>query len=71
MVTSGEREEGRGQIGVWDYEVQTTMHKINKAQGYIVQHRELLALFCNNFEGSIICKNTESLCCIPATNITF
>ena len=31
----GERR-GRGKIGVGDYEVQTTMDKINKLQGYIV-----------------------------------
>ena len=29
MVTSGEREGGRGKIGVGDYEVQTIMYKIS------------------------------------------
>ena len=29
MVTSGEKEVGRGNIGVGDYEVQTTMYKIS------------------------------------------
>ena len=29
MVTSREREEGRGSIGVGDQEVQTIMHKIS------------------------------------------
>ena len=30
VVTGGEREEGRDKIGVWDQEIQTTMHKIDK-----------------------------------------
>ena len=29
MVTSGEREEGRGKIGVGNSEVQTIMHRIS------------------------------------------
>ena len=40
MVISGKKEGGRGKIWVGDYEVQTTMYKINKLQGYIVQPRE-------------------------------
>ena len=44
------------------------MHKIDKQQGYIAQHRKIQPLFCNNFKGSIIYKNTESLCCIPEIN---
>ena len=31
---------GRGNINEWDEEVQTTMYKMNKMQGYNVQHRE-------------------------------
>ena len=32
VVTNGEREVGRGKVGIWDYESQTTMYKIsNKA----------------------------------------
>ena len=30
-----EGEEGYGIIGVWDYEIQTTIYKIDKRQGYI------------------------------------
>ena len=44
------------------------MHKISKQQGYIVQHRDMWPLFCNNFKWSIIYKNIESLCCTPETN---
>ena len=45
VFISGEREVGRGKIGVGDEEVQTTMYKINKLQGYIVQHREYSQYF--------------------------
>ena len=41
---------GEGQERVWDQEVQTTMYKIDKQQGYIVQHREIYPLFKNNFK---------------------
>ena len=42
---------GRGKIGVWDQEIQTTMYKIKKQQGYIVQHRELQHYFVITFNG--------------------
>ena len=35
-----ERKRGRGQVWARDWEVQTTMYKINKLQGHIVEHRE-------------------------------
>ena len=37
MVTSEEREGGRGNTGLEDGQVQTTRYKINKLQGYILQ----------------------------------
>ena len=66
VVTSGEREGGRGKIGVGEEEVQTIAYKINKLQGSIVQHS---TIFCSNYKWSIIYKNFESLCCTPKTNI--
>ena len=33
---------GRNKIGGWDEETCTSMYKLDKQQGYIVQHRELL-----------------------------
>ena len=45
MVTSREREDGRGKTGVGNSEVQTTMYKINRLQGYIAQHREYSQYF--------------------------
>ena len=47
------------------------MYEINKQQGYMVQHRELQLLFCNNVKWSILHKNIECLCCIPESNIIF
>ena len=43
------------------------MYKINKLEGYIVEHREINPLFYN-FEQSIIYKNIKQLC-TPEANI--
>ena len=51
VVTSGEREGGRGKIGEEDQEVQTTMYKINKLQGYTVQHRKHSQYFIITLNG--------------------
>ena len=32
-------------IGVWGLEIQSAMHKINKLQDYIIQHREYSQYF--------------------------
>ena len=32
---------GEGWDGVWDSEIQTTMYKINRQQGYIVPQMEI------------------------------
>ena len=50
VVTSGEREEGRGKRRVGDQEVQTTMSEINKLEGCIIRHREQSQY--NNYEWS-------------------
>ena len=38
MVTKGGRGEGAGRdkLGVWDSQIQTTVHKIDKQQGFTV-----------------------------------
>ena len=36
MVTKGEREEWRDKLRVWDKQIQTTIHKIDKQQGFTV-----------------------------------
>ena len=41
VIINQEREGRREKIVVWDQRIQTTMCKINKQKGYIVQHREI------------------------------
>ena len=36
VVTEGESEEGKGNTGVGEEEIQTTMYKIDKQQGHIL-----------------------------------
>ena len=48
MATS--KEKWGADIGVGDLKVQTNICKINKLQGYMVQHREIQPLFYNNFK---------------------
>ena len=50
MVTSGEREGRRGKTGVEYFEEQT-VYKIDKQQGYIVQHREYSHYFVVTLSG--------------------
>ena len=57
------------EIGEGDHEVQTASFKINKSQGFKVQHRAYSQLYCNNFVWHIMYENTESLFCTPETNI--
>ena len=47
MVTKGERVGERGKLGVWGLQIQTTIHKIDKQQGFTVKHRELYSISCN------------------------
>ena len=54
---------------VEDYGIQTTMCKINKLQGYIIQHKEYSQSFITT-NGVKICTNFESPNCIPETNMT-
>ena len=41
-VTSGEIERRKGKLGIIDEEIQSIPYKINKLQGYIVQHGEYI-----------------------------
>ena len=45
VVARGERDERRVKIEAENEEVQMTMNKINKLQGYIIQHREYSQYF--------------------------
>ena len=42
------KEEGQYK-GMELTKAQATVHKTDKQQGYIIQHRELQPLFCSNF----------------------
>ena len=59
MVTSAERERGRGNISLGEQEVQTTKYKINYEA--ILYNKELYTTFYNNYKWSITFKNCESL----------
>ena len=48
MTTKGEREGGRDKLVGWDYHIHTTIYKIDKQKGFIVQHGELYPISCNN-----------------------
>ena len=67
VVTNGEGEGRRGKMEAGDKEVQTTMHKINKLQGYIIHHREYSQCFYKNYKWSITFKSHESLYCTLVT----
>ena len=45
------RRVGEGQISEGGSEVQTTMYKINKLQGYNIQHREYSQYFVITLHG--------------------
>ena len=46
-------EEGIGEwkVGVGDYEIQSTLYKINKHQGYIAQYRKYDQYFITTLKG--------------------
>ena len=70
VVTKKERRWGRDKLGVWDQEVQTTVHKIDKQQGPIVQHRKIYSITCNKTHEKIYSIYiTESLCYTPEMKI--
>ena len=41
----------RDQIQVWYQQIDTTKHKMDKQEGFTVQHEELYQIFCNNCNG--------------------
>ena len=44
MATKGERGWGREKLGVWDWQIQTTIYKIDKKQSPTVQHGKLYSV---------------------------
>ena len=59
VVASGERGGGRRNVRVWEEGIQTTMCKINKLQGYIVQHREYSQYFIITINGILLSHKKE------------
>ena len=47
--TDSQGREGweRGGLGIWDYQIQTIIYRIDKQQGPTVYHIELQSIFCN------------------------
>ena len=68
VVTKAEREWRSGKIEVGSSEVQTTMYKINKLQGSIVQNREYSQYFTITIKEYNL-LNCESVCRTPETQI--
>ena len=44
MDANGEKEGGKGKIRVWTEEKHTAIYKIDKHQGYTIQHSEFIAI---------------------------
>ena len=63
----GERWQEEQEQGKWTKRYKL-WYKINKIQGYNVQHKEYNQY---NFKWNVIYKNIKSLLCIPETNISF
>ena len=83
MVTKGEKGWLRYKSRVWNQQIQTTIYKIDKQQGPIVQHREQYSISYNLYGKEsekeqiynylyiythIYKSITESLCCTPESN---
>ena len=49
VITSGQREVGRSNPDIENWEVQAIMYKTHKQKWYTLQLREIWPLFCNNF----------------------
>ena len=43
----GGREWERDGLGVWDWQMQTVIQRMDKQQGPTVQHRELYSISCD------------------------
>ena len=66
VVAKGEGEWGRDGLGVWDQQMQTIIHRMDKQQGPTVEHRELYSVPCDKPSWKRIWKRTciyiKSLC---------
>ena len=58
MVTKREKERGRDKLEVWDEQIHTTMHIIDKQQGPTVQTRNYIQYPIITYNG----KKSEKEC---------
>ena len=69
---------GWDELGDWDWNIYTTMYKIDNKWEPAVLHRELCSMLCGYLNGKEIQKKgdicihlVDSLCCTAETNTTF
>ena len=51
MVTKGESEGERDILGVWDKQIQTTIHKIDKQQGFYCTAQGIIRYLIITYNG--------------------
>ena len=81
MVTKRKRGWGGDKLGVWDWQIQTAIYKIEKQQVLLLNTGNYVRYPVINYNGKEYEKEyciiyididvTESLCCILETNTTF
>ena len=47
VVAKGEGGWEREGLGIWDYQMQTIIYRMDKQHGPTVEHRELYSISCN------------------------
>ena len=55
-------------LSIWNQQMQTIIHRLNKHQGPTVQHRDLQSVSCDKPSQNIcVCTRKASLCCTAET----
>ena len=62
MVTKGERWGVGDKLGVWDYNIHSTIYQIDKQQRPTVQHKLYIQYLVINYNGKESEKNIHSKC---------
>ena len=66
LWTVAHQKGGGDKLGIWGYQIHTTIYKIDKQQGPTVQHRQLFKYLVISYNGKesekIYIHITESLC---------
>ena len=47
MIAKGEERWGWDGVGVWGYQMQTSIYRMDQYQGPTIEHRELYSIFCD------------------------